>query len=185
MGRDEGTLDHARLLAVVDTDPHVARVSIVGSHDEHRHALRGQRRQLERGARDDVLEVLTRLRRDREASPGSLLSLLVGLLLIGGGLLQYLSRLIVWSGFGFGSGQLSAGLLFVPLILGAALLFGGGRTLRYLGIALVALSVVALFGLSLAGLRLFFLPTPFLQVLATLVAIGIGLGLTVRGLRRL
>jgi hypothetical protein len=124
-------------------------------------------------------------RRRADGSLGDMLSLLVGLAMIGAGLLVYLSRVFVWGGFWFGGGQLSIGLLFGPLILGVALAVTGGRVLRLLGVALVAIAVVGLFGVSLSSLRLFFLPTPLLDVMAILALIGAGIGLTIRGARRL
>ena len=131
------------------------------------------------------LEQAAESRRDSGGSISGLLWLLVGLVLIGGGLLQYMSRLMVWSGFWVAGGQLPVGLLFIPFVLGIALALAGGRVLRILGAVLVAASVVAIFGASLRSTGIFFRPTPLIDVVAMLALIGIGLGLVVRGVKRL
>jgi hypothetical protein len=120
-----------------------------------------------------------------DESVGNLLQLFAGFGLVLAGLLLYASRLFVWSGFRTAGGTISIGLVFIPFILGVALVAIGGKIGRLVGLALVALTIAALFLGSLDSLRLFFRPTSLLDFLLMVGCVGAGLGLLARGVRRL
>ena len=103
----------------------------------------------------------------------------LGMSLVGGYLL--LDRITVRTGFWQLWGYNSAGLMFIPFLIGVGLLFANGSS--KLGWLLAGGSVVLLVVGVLANLDVYFRPTSLWNTLIILVLLAGGVGLIARSLR--
>jgi uncharacterized protein len=103
----------------------------------------------------------------------------LGMALVGGYLL--LDRITVRTGFWHVWGYNSAGLMFIPFLIGVGVLFANGRS--KLGWLLTVGSLVTLLVGVLANLDVYFRPTSLWNTLVILVLLGGGMGLIARSLR--
>jgi uncharacterized protein len=103
----------------------------------------------------------------------------VGMALAGGYLL--LDRITVRTGFWQLWGHNSAGIMFIPFLIGVGLLFANGSSKP--GWLLAAGSVVALVVGVLANLDVYFRPTSLWNTLVILILLAGGVGLIARSLR--
>jgi uncharacterized protein len=103
----------------------------------------------------------------------------VGMALAGGYLL--LDRITVRTGFWHLWGHNSAGIMFIPFLIGVGLLFANGSS--KLGWLLAAGSVLALVIGVLSNLDVYFRATSLWNTLVILVLLAGGVGLIARSLR--
>jgi len=103
----------------------------------------------------------------------------VGMALVGGYLL--LDRITVRTGFWHLWGYNSAGLMFIPFLIGVGLLFANGSSKP--GWLLAAGSLIVLVIGVLSNLDVYFRPTSLWNTLLILVLLAGGVGLIARSLR--